>query len=74
MRFLMNRVLRREAYRSANPDWLGDHEHCIFCGAKFSERDEDLREGFVTDDDLYWICENCFKENKDKYGLNERWE
>jgi hypothetical protein len=39
-----------------------DHDHCEFCGKKFSESPEDLHFGYTTLDDYYWICEPCFND------------
>lgn len=45
-----------------------DHDHCEFCWAKFSEREEDLHEGYCTMQDSRWICEECFHDFKEMFG------
>lgn len=46
-----------------------DHDHCIFCWAKFMDADypDALRAGYVTEDDYTWVCETCFNDFKDRY-------
>jgi hypothetical protein len=64
-RFLQGVMLRKKQYRRYRNDW--DHDHCEFCGAKFSEDEKDLHVGYVTIDDYHWICENCFEDFKNKF-------
>jgi hypothetical protein len=58
-KYLFKRVFSHCDYHQYRPGW--DHDHCEFCGAKFSVASEDLHHGYVTDDDYYWICEECFQ-------------
>lgn len=67
LKYLYRRKLKSAEYKTMNPGWLDDHEHCIFCGAEFSEREDGLKRGMVTADDVYWICEECYQENREQY-------
>ena len=62
-------VLVRRKYRQypTNPEW--DHDHCFFCGAKFSLEDAPglLHEGYSTEDEYRWICDRCFDDFKDRF-------
>ncbi len=45
-----------------------DHDHCEFCWAKFSDTiPGKLTEGYTTQDDYRWICNECFIDFKDKF-------
>ena len=59
-RYLKRAVLTNKRYRKYRDDW--DHDHCQFCGKKFSERPDDLNVGYATNDDYHWICEDCFRD------------
>ena len=52
---------------SFDPNQLGDHDHCIMCGAKFSKNPEDEKEGYITLDQKYIVCDECFREYKEEY-------
>ena len=41
------------------------HKHCEFCFDKFSLVPEDLKNGYCTLDEHWWICEDCFQDFKD---------
>ncbi len=48
-----------------------DHDHCAFCFAKFTDRDDikdSLQEGYCTKDRYHWICEKCFGDFKDRFN------
>ena len=50
------------------PDW--DHDHCAFCGAKFSlNNDDDLKKGYATEDDYHWVCAQCFNDFRCEFDL-----
>jgi hypothetical protein len=59
-RWLHGVRLRRRPWESFRPDW--DHDHCEFCGCKFSRSPDDLGEGYATLDAYHWICETCFHD------------
>jgi hypothetical protein len=45
-----------------------DHDHCEFCGTKFSDSIPGcLTKGYTTMDDYRWICDNCFSDFKDDF-------
>ena len=50
------------------PDTKGwDHDHCEFCGAKFSTLEGDINFGYSTIDSYYWICNQCFNDFKNVF-------
>ena len=51
-------VLRN--YSPPSAEW--DHDHCAFCGAKFSLNDGDLKNGYSTEDGYHWVCNQCFND------------
>ena len=53
------------AYQPYRSDW--EHDHCEFCGAKFSCSDGDLKSGYCTLDKYHWICPQCFEDFKEEY-------
>lgn len=61
-RFLKGKTLAKKRYTAPRPGW--DHDHCAFCWAKFTESDgpSTLQEGYVTEDNYYWICPQCFAD------------
>ena len=64
-RFLKGVKLKEKNYRPYSLEW--DHDHCEFCGAKFSAQKEDLKKGYSTKDNYYWICNLCFNDFKDEF-------
>ena len=62
----------RAVYKQPNEVW--DHDHCIGCWAKFSEHDlpgdahRIVHEGYTTDEGPWWICDECFRDFKDRFG------
>lgn len=56
---------RRWALRTYRPYREGrDHDHCEFCGMKFSVAQGDLQRGDVTVENYHWVCEPCFADFK----------
>ena len=57
-------------FRPLSDKW--DHEHCIFCWAKFYMHPECLQEGYCTSPentrDAHWICPECYADFKDRFG------
>ena len=49
-----------------------DHEHCVFCWAKFFLHPECLQEGYCTrpqnSRDADWICPDCYEDFKEIFG------
>lgn len=65
--YLMKKDLKRSVFKSTENR---DHVHCEFCWEKFSEQEGDLREGYLTTDERYWICDRCYSDFKDVF----KWE
>lgn len=63
--YLQGVLLEKKQYQKYREGW--DHDHCEFCGAKFSEKEKDLNEGYVTTDNYHWICEGCFADFKVRF-------
>jgi len=65
--YLMNVSLHWAQYRRYSERW--GHDHCEFCWTKFSElqESEDLRSGYVTENNYHWICEKCFEDFKGQF-------
>src|SRR3954466_6550264 len=57
-----------KTYTRYSESW--EHDHCEFCWAKFMEEDvpDVLPEGYATEDNYRWICEQCFEDFKDLSG------
>ncbi len=68
-RYLSSVVLVRRPYRLYPKDPAWDHDHCEFCGAKFSLLDapDHLKEGYATEDDYRWICPTCFEDFAEEF-------
>lgn len=70
VRYLQGAVLVRRSYRryARNPEW--DHDHCAFCWAKFIVDDypDTQHEGYCTEDEYHWICDQCFTDFRDRFG------
>jgi hypothetical protein len=64
--FLYGKPLKKRKYQIHRDGW--EHDHCEFCGAKFSLKGNDLKEGFSTIDNYHWICTTCFDDFKDKFN------
>ena len=49
-----------------------DHEHCMFCWAKFYNHPECLQEGYCSQPEnspeAMWICPECYADFKDMFG------
>ena len=44
-----------------------NHDHCEFCGSKFSLNEGDLKKGYSTDDGYRWVCIECFDDFKTEF-------
>ena len=65
-KYLKGRRWSRQTYKPYREGW--DHDHCEFCMVKFSLHQSDLQRGYATEDNYYWVCENCFKEFQAVFG------
>jgi hypothetical protein len=65
--YLLGKTLVRKTYVPPRCDW--DHDHCVFCWAKFMQNGEasTYQDGYATEDNQYWICPPCFADFKDKF-------
>ena len=52
-------------YSRRSEKW--DHDHCEGCWAKFMESGgpDIFTEGYVTEDNHRWICQQCFHDLRD---------
>lgn len=64
-KYLTGRKLKRVPFSPLSKTW--DHEHCEFCWAKFSDHENDLHEGYVTEDNHTWICPECYEDFKELF-------
>ena len=62
-------TLKWSKYRRPSDEW--DHDHCEFCGAKFTENGTSVNEaqqfGYTTNDKYRWICMTCFDDFNGKF-------
>lgn len=66
-KYLTGIHLERKNYQPYRKGW--DHDHCEFCGAKFSLASTDaLKVGYASSDNYRWICDNCFGDFKDIFS------
>lgn len=68
--YLTGRVWLHRVYRPWRDDW--DHDHCEFCGTKFSIAELDQHIGYVTDDGYHWVCEDCFADFEEELNAEEQ--
>lgn len=63
-------VIFHRQYRRYAKNPNSDHDHCAFCGAKFMVEDDPgvLHEGYCTEDEYRWICEQCFADFRERFG------
>ena len=64
--YLRGVVLVFKDYHPHRIRW--EHDHCEFCGSKFSLNEGDLKKGYSTLDECYWICCECFNDFKDEFS------
>lgn len=53
-------------YYPYSSNW--DHDHCEFCGTKFSFNEGYSKNGYSTEDGYYWICNQCFNDFQDEFN------
>ncbi len=69
-KYLMDAALERKKYARFSNEW--DHDHCEFCGAKFSlEAPDALQAGYASADCYRWVCDGCFHDFKARFGWKE---
>lgn len=64
-KYLAGKKLMKVPYFRWSKTW--DHDHCDFCWATFSEYENDLHEGYVTEDKHTWICPECCADFKEMF-------
>ena len=58
--YMIGKELLYKKYVAPSSSW--SHDHCEFCWARFSESlEDDLHEGYTTEDYYYWVCKECFR-------------
>jgi len=67
-KYLKGVELAFKNYIPSNIGW--NHDHCEFCGAKFSQNEGDLNKGYTTENSNRWICNECFNDFKDEFCWN----
>jgi hypothetical protein len=53
-------------YQPSKTGW--DHDHCEFCGSKFSLHGSDLKKGYSTENKYHWICTDCFADFEGEFS------
>ena len=64
-KYLMRKKLIFHNYYPYREGW--EHDHCEFCGVKFSLNPNDVTEGYSTEDGYHWICTECFNDFKEEF-------
>ncbi len=64
-RYLSGVALSKRTWRRRCEEW--DHDHCEFCFAKLSESENDLHQGYATEDEQHWICEACYGDFRERF-------
>lgn len=56
-------------HRRYEPAAGNDHDHCVFCWAKFMVKysPEVLHEGYATSNRSHWICDRCFRDFRERF-------
>lgn len=63
--YLKGQKLVMRDYHPYREGW--DHDHCEFCGRKFSLDEGDLHSGYSTEDSYHWICSPCFEDFRSEF-------
>lgn len=64
--YLKDVTLTKKEYKPYRQGW--EHDHCEFCGVKFSLCKDDLTEGYSTPNYYHWVCEECYEDFKFEFG------
>src|SRR5690554_1008124 len=65
-KYLKDIILVFRDYYAYHIGW--EHDHCEFCGSKFSLKEGDLKKGYSTEDGYRWICNDCFNDFKEEFN------
>lgn len=71
-KYLLGVTLIKQSYKSNNPN--NDHDHCEFCMAKFGSGNDELKQGYSTEDSSIWICSQCYEDFKIQFEWNVKYE
>jgi hypothetical protein len=67
--YLVGLTFYQRRWTMTRPEW--DHDHCELCFAKFMAEDavdaEILHDGYATEDQYRWLCEQCFADFRDHF-------
>ena len=66
-KYLHRVTLIKQIYKSPSSN---DHDHCEFCMAKFGKEIDDLKQGYSTEDNRIWICDQCYNDFKKQFEWN----
>lgn len=64
-KYLIGVSLVKGSYKSNNS--FNDHDHCEFCMAKFGTGNDELKQGYSTEDSSIWICPQCYDDFKEQF-------
>jgi len=64
-KYLKGKVVSFKKYLPLDLRW--NHDHCEFCGNKFSLKEGDLNEGYTTGNGYLWICCTCYHDFKSEF-------
>lgn len=67
--YLSNLVWEKKGYFRFREGW--DHDHCEFCGVKFSVEAKckgSISHGYMAKQGYYWICEQCFLDFQEQFS------
>lgn len=64
-KYLYGVTLIKQAYKTNDP--FNDHDHCEFCMIKFGEENDELNQGYSTEDCRIWICPQCYFDFKKQF-------
>lgn len=68
--YLDKATLVKKNYTKKSDKW--EHDHCEFCFEKFSTDIQDsLKDGYCTQDEKHWICNNCYNDFKEMFNWKE---
>jgi histone acetyltransferase (RNA polymerase elongator complex component) len=67
-KYLKNKTLHISKFVSNSEKW--DHGHCAFCSKKIDANTTDTF--YTTEDNSYWICEDCYNDFKQMFNLKTR--
>jgi hypothetical protein len=60
--YLVEEKLLHIHYKAYDETW--DHDHCAFCSYLIEDKSQLF---YCTEDEYYWVCEECFNEFKDMF-------